>query len=39
MAQHREIKEFANGEIWDKDSINNRHEKLVEFILETWSLL
>lgn len=38
MAQHREIKEFANGEIWDKDSINNRHEKLVEFILETWSL-
>lgn len=38
MAQHREIKEFANGEIWDKDSIDNRHEKLVEFILETWSL-
>lgn len=38
MAQHREIKEFANGEIWDKDSINDRHEKLVEFILETWSL-
>lgn len=39
MAQHREIKEFANGEIWDKDSINNRHKKLEEFILETWSLL
>lgn len=38
MAQHKEIKEFANGEIWDKDSINNRHEKLVEFILRTWSL-
>lgn len=38
MAQHREIKEFANGKIWDKDSISNRHEKLVEFILETWSL-
>ena len=38
MAQHKEIKEFANGEIWDKDSINNRHEKLDEFILETWSL-
>ncbi len=39
MAQHKEIKEFANGEIWDKDSINNRHKRLVEFILETWSLL
>lgn len=39
MAQHKEIKEFANGEIWDKDSINNRHKKLEEFILETWSLL
>ena len=38
MLQHREIKEFANGEVWDKDSINNRHETLVEFILETWSL-
>ena len=38
MAQHREIKEFANGKIWDTDSINDRHKKLVEFILETWSL-
>lgn len=38
LEQHKEIKDFANGEIWDKDSINNRHEKLVEFILETWSL-
>ncbi|MCI5968112.1 HNH endonuclease family protein [Helicobacter sp.] len=38
MAQHREIKEFANGEIWDKNSITKRHEMLVEFILKTWSL-
>lgn len=38
MLQHREIKDFANSEIWDKDSINKRHEKLKEFILETWSL-
>lgn len=38
MLQHREIKEFASGEVWDKDSIDNRHETLVEFILKTWSL-
>ncbi len=38
MAQHGEIKDFANGGIWDKDSINKRHEKLKAFILSTWSL-
>ncbi|EOW8227312.1 DUF262 domain-containing protein [Campylobacter upsaliensis] len=38
MLQHREIKEFANGKKWDKNSINKRHEKLEEFILKTWSL-
>nr|WP_306808451.1 HNH endonuclease family protein [Campylobacter upsaliensis] len=38
IAQHREIKEFANGEVWDKDSIDKRHKKLEEFVLKTWSL-
>ncbi|WP_252195533.1 DUF262 domain-containing protein [Campylobacter vulpis] len=38
MLQHREIKNFANGKIWDKDSINNRHEKIQKFILKTWKL-
>lgn len=41
LLQQQEIKDFAsnsNGkEVWDKDSIDNRHEKLEKFILETWS--
>lgn len=38
MTQHKEIQKFANGEKWDKDSINKRHKELEEFILKTWSL-
>lgn len=42
LLQQQEIKNFAskaNGkEIWDKDSIDSRHEKLKEFILNTWSI-
>lgn len=37
MAQHREIKDFVDNNKWDKEAINNRHEKIKEFVLKTWS--
>lgn len=36
LMQQREIKDFAL-EKWEKESIDERHEKLEEFVLETWS--
>lgn len=41
LNQQAEIKNFAKEEngkpVWKKESINERHEKIVEFGIETWS--
>ena len=37
MVQHGEVKSFADKDLWDKESIDRRHEKLEKFVLETWS--
>ena len=37
LSQQREIKDFVKKDIWDKDAINARHEKLEKFVLKTWS--
>lgn len=37
IKQQEEIKSFASGNIWDKDAIDKRHEKIKNFVLETWS--
>ncbi|HIV49482.1 MAG TPA: DUF262 domain-containing HNH endonuclease family protein [Candidatus Helicobacter avicola] len=39
LEQQKEIKGFASndGKLWGKESINNRHVKILEFIKETWS--
>lgn len=35
LAQQREIKEMTNGKtVWNKTTINRRHEKLVKFVVE-----
>lgn len=36
LAQQKEIKKFVANEKWEKDSINKRHKKLENFVLETW---
>lgn len=38
LLQHREIKSFVSeGNNWDKDAIDERHEKIHKFVLQTWS--
>ena len=42
LIQHKEIKKFASKNekgvlIWDTNAIDERHEKLENFVLETWS--
>lgn len=37
LAQQREIKDFVKNDIWDKEAIKERHEKIKNFVLETWS--
>ena len=37
LSQQREIKDFVKKDIWDKDAIDDRHEKLEKFVLDTWS--
>ena len=37
LSQQREIKSFVKKDIWDKDAIDDRHEKIEQFVLETWS--
>lgn len=35
LAQQREIKEMTKGKtVWNKTTINKRHEKLVKFVVE-----
>ena len=35
LAQQREIKEMTEGKtVWNKTTINKRHEKLVKFVVE-----
>lgn len=38
LLQHQEVKSFVvNKNNWDKEAIDNRHKKLKDFVLETWS--
>lgn len=38
LNQQREIKDFvAHNEMWDKEAIDERHSKIEQFVLETWS--
>ena len=38
LSQQREIKDFVvNNGIWDKDSIQKRHEAIESFVLSHWS--
>lgn len=37
LIQQKEIKDFAINGKWEKESINNRREKLESFVLNTWS--
>lgn len=36
LFQQREVENFQNEEKWDKASIDNRHEKIEDFIISTW---
>lgn len=37
IEQQKEIKNFASGDKWDRNSIHKRREKIENFVLETWS--
>lgn len=37
IEQQKEIKNFASGDKWDRNSIHKRREKIKNFVLETWS--
>lgn len=37
IEQQKEIKNFASGDKWDRNSIHKRREKIEKFVLETWS--
>ncbi|BCZ19859.1 hypothetical protein NHP190012_15010 [Helicobacter sp. NHP19-012] len=37
LLQQKEIKDFVQDK-WDKEAIERRHNKIVDFVLKTWSL-
>jgi len=38
LFHHREIKDFVKNSKWGKESIKERSNKIIEFVLDTWGL-